>query len=60
MPGEVDAVSDRRGIMKSSVIGESSGCCRITETCSSTVSGKVFETLNCDSTSGDVQGRRFG
>lgn len=47
MLGEVDDVRDGRGMIKSSVKpGSSDVGCMITETCSNTVSGSVFDTLN--------------
>lgn len=47
MFGELDDVRDGKGMMKSSTKPESSDVgCMMTETCSKTVSGNVFDTLN--------------
>ena len=46
MPGDVADVSVGMGMMKSSVRAESACGCMITDTCSRTVSGIVFDTLN--------------
>ena len=47
IPGELAAASDGRGMMKSSTNPISSDCGTIiTETCSKTVSGNVFDILN--------------
>lgn len=46
MAGEVAELSDGMGMMKSSTRSVSSVACMITDVCSRTVSGNVFDTLN--------------